>query len=312
MRVFFAIFFLFIFLLSSYTISNADTTSCLVCHGVMKGNIKANSGELISVYVDPDRYSQSVHGGVDCISCHKQFSTNPHEPKIFANIPKEIADLSSKLSHKAKVDPTALASCVECHVDVFNSWQNSIHGENIINKKSIDGATCIDCHGSPHYIVSKNNPESLANKKNTVRVCGECHKREDIMKKYGYGPHIVERYIESFHGKKYILGHPNAPSCTDCHEYHDVKKWDDPNSPVYGDNKLSTCGKCHKGATKKFVASITHKPVGKNNPIPYYFGKGLTILMLSVFTFITGHVVLEVFSEIRDRILRKKREEDHE
>lgn len=312
MRGFFAMFFLCLFMLFSYSISNADTFTCLACHGVMKGKIKANSGVLIDIHVDPERYSLSVHGGFDCISCHKQFSSNPHEPKNFANVSKEIADLSSKLSHKAKVDPTAIASCVECHVDTYNAWQNSIHGENIINKRSIDGASCIDCHGSPHYIVSKSNPDSLVNKKNIVRVCGECHQREDISNKYGYGQYILDRYIESFHGKKYIIGHPNAPSCADCHNYHDVKKWDDPNSPVYGDNRLSTCGRCHKGATKKFVASITHKPIGKDNPIPYYFGKGLTILLLSVFTFILGHVVLEAISEIRDKILRKKGEGEHE
>ena len=133
-----------------------------------------------------------------------------------------------------------------------------------------------------------------------------------MAKKYNFGTHILERYYESFHGKKYILGHQNAPVCTDCHSYHDVKQWEDPMSPVAWDNRTETCGKCHKGATKKFVTAITHKPIGKDNPIPYYFAKGLTVLLVSVFLFIVGHVILEAFAEIRDRVFRKKKEEHHE
>ena len=83
-------------------------------------------------------------------------------------------------------------------------------------------------------------------------------------------------------------------------------------SPVAWNNRTETCGKCHKGATKKFVTAITHKPIGRDNPIPYYFGKGLTVLLLSVFVFIVSHLIVEAFSEIRDRVFRKKKEEHHE
>jgi hypothetical protein len=81
---------------------------------------------------------------------------------------------------------------------------------------------------------------------------------------------------------------------------------------VAWDNRTLTCGKCHKGATKKFVTAITHKPVGRDNPIPYFFEKGLIVLLLSVFAFTVSHVILEAFSEIRDRVLRKRKEEHHE
>jgi len=277
----------------------------------MKGKVKTEGGALIDVNVDGERYSGSVHGGFDCLMCHKQFSTNPHEPASL-NIPKNVAALTGKISGKAKVDPVALAACVECHEESYKLWQDSIHGKNVIDKKQSDGALCIDCHGSPHYITPKNTAASMVNKKNIVKTCGGCHENESLAKKYNLGTHILDRYYESFHGKKYIIGHPNAPTCVNCHSYHNVRKWDDPKSPVAWDNRTETCGKCHKGATKKFVTAITHKPMGKDNPIPYWFEKGLIVLLLSVFIFITGHVILEALSEIRDRVFKKEKEGHHE
>lgn len=284
--------------------AGAETYNCLICHSAMTGKLKTANGNLIDVNVDSDRYGKSVHGGFDCVACHKQFGSNPHEPAK-VNIPSDIASLAGKISQKAKVDPVALAACIECHSDIYKSWIKSEHGKNIMDKKQNDGASCIDCHGSPHYIMPKNLITSNIHKKNIVKSCGECHQNEELVKKYDFGTHILDRYYASFHGKKYVIGHTNAPTCVDCHNSHDIRKWEDPMSPVAWDNRIVTCGKCHKGATNKFVSSVTHKPYGKDNPIPYYFEKILIILLLSVFAFITGHVFLEIYAEIRDRVLRK-------
>jgi hypothetical protein len=80
----------------------------------------------------------------------------------------------------------------------------------------------------------------------------------------------------------------------------------DPNSPVFGKNKIATCNKCHKGANEKFVPAITHQKPG---PIPHYTEKALIVLLLSTFAFIVIHVLLEAFSDIRDAIFRKRRDE---
>ncbi|MBI4691779.1 MAG: hypothetical protein HY754_16180 [Nitrospirae bacterium] len=306
MRRLFLIVLLWLPLLCFTCSASAETFTCLACHSAMKGKIRTEAGALINVNVDGEQYAASVHGGFDCLTCHKQLSTNPHEPAKTAGIPKNVASLAGKIPHKAKVDPIALAACVECHDAAYDALQQSVHGKNVIDKKQSDGALCIDCHGSPHYITPKNTAASMVGKKNIVKTCGECHENEELAKKYNFGTHILERYRESFHGKKYIIGHPNAPTCVNCHGYHDVRKWDDPKSPVAWDNRTETCGKCHKGATKKFVTAITHKHIGKDAPIPYWFEKGLIVLLLSVFAFITGHVILEAISEIRDRIFRKK------
>jgi hypothetical protein len=119
-RVLFAVF-VCISLLIFYYETGADTFTCLTCHGAMKGKIKTEKGVLIDVNVDGERYAQSVHGGFNCITCHKQFGSNPHESKKSGNVSHDVATLASKLSHKAKVDAVALASCSECHGDAYKS-----------------------------------------------------------------------------------------------------------------------------------------------------------------------------------------------
>jgi hypothetical protein len=98
------------------------------------------------------------------------------------------------------------------------------------------------------------------------------------------------------------LGQINAPSCANCHGAHDIKDVTDPTSPVFGQNKIATCGKCHSGATSKFVAAITHKPP---HPIAHFTEIALIILTVSVFIFICVHVLLSIFAEIRDRLFKK-------
>ena len=298
-------------LLSFAGSASAVTFTCLACHSAMKGKIRTEKNVLIDVNVDSDKYENSVHGGFDCIICHKQFQSNPHGPAKIGNVPQNISALAARLSPKAKVDPVALAACMECHGEVYKAWQESVHGKNILDKQQSDGPDCMDCHGSPHYITPQNTVSSMVNRKNVVNTCGECHENKHLAEKYDLGTSIIETYDESFHGKKYLLGDPNAPTCVSCHSSHAIKKWDDPASPVAWENRTVTCGKCHPGATRKFVAAITHKPFGKGNPIPYYFQKALIVLLLGVFAFIVVHVFLEVFSEIRDRVFRKK-EERHE
>ena len=112
----------------------------------------------------------------------------------------------------------------------------------------------------------------------------------------------MERYKESFHGRKLKVGHAGAPSCADCHGAHDIKSAKDPASPVSGSNKIKTCSKCHSGATEKFVAAITHKPP---HPIAHFTEIALIILTVSVFLFICIHVLLDIYADVRDRLFRK-------
>lgn len=289
----------------------AGTSSCLSCHGSMKGKVRTEKGNIIDLNIDAERFSNSVHGSLDCSLCHKSYKGNPHQPPA-KDAPKKITEIAGIISLKTKTDPVAYASCVDCHEKSDKAFIESVHWKNIAEKKQIDGPLCLDCHGSPHYIVPSKAKESSVNKWNIVQTCGRCHENEDVAKKYSFSTEIIKKYEESFHGKKYKLGHEGAPTCIDCHGSHSIKKWEDPASPVSWEKRTETCGRCHAGANKKFVTAITHKPTGKDNPIPYYAEKILIILTISVFAFVVGHVLLEVYSEIRDRVFRKKKEKSHD
>ena len=78
---------------------------------------------------------------------------------------------------------------------------------------------------------------------------------------------------------------------------------------VIESEKIKTCGKCHSGATHKFVAAITHKPP---HPIAHFTEITLIILTVSVFLFICIHVLLDIYADVRDRLFRKGKGGSHE
>lgn len=289
--------------------AGADSEMCLSCHSTMTDPVTLPSGIETSIEVNTEKFKASVHGEfLQCSDCHKQIEEYPHvlSPKT---IPGNLAPLVKKLSHKAKIDPVAASACSECHGDVFTEVLSSVHGQNIVEKKKSDGALCRDCHGSPHYIVKSDNPESHVNQFMVVETCGHCHGNEELMREYGIESDIMGTYKESFHGRKHHLGHTKAPTCVSCHGAHNVKADTDPASPVYGDNRIETCGKCHKGANSRFISGVSHKPAG---PIPHYAEKGLILLTLGTFAFIVSHVLLDAFADARDAIFRRRRKDEHE
>ena len=290
--------FLFTLLLVPSAHAAADAAACLGCHGSMEGAAK----------VDQEKFSKSVHGGMnDCTMCHLALKGSQHQGLSSARPDKTVLDLAAAISPKAKSNAVAQAACVNCHSDTYAAYKTSIHGRNVIGKKSSDGPVCTDCHGSPHYIQPKTSRESAVNHFNIVESCGKCHEEKFMSEKYGFSTHVMQRYKESFHGRKLKVGHKNAPSCAGCHGAHDVKSQKDPFSPVNAANKIKTCDKCHKGATEKFVAAITHKPM---HPIAHWTEIGLIVLTVSTFMFICIHVLLDIFADIRERLFRKK--DDHE
>jgi hypothetical protein len=300
------VFALLLLLAFSYPVFAADHSGCLICHNSMAGKVVTN-GKEIELKVDAKGFQKSVHGIFSCNECHEQFGHDPHSSPT-GNVTPAVATLSQKISPKAHIDPVAQASCSKCHDEIYNEVLGSVHGENIVEKGETDGALCLDCHGSPHYITSSSDEDSPANQWSVVETCGNCHGNQELSEKYGIEGNVMKTYMESFHGRKYILGHRRAPTCTHCHGYHAINSRDNPESPVVGTNKIQTCGGCHAGANEKFVSAITHQEAG---PIPHYAEKTLIVLTLAVFAFISLHVFLEIYSEIRDYFFRRK-EEDHE
>jgi hypothetical protein len=293
----------------------ADNLSCLICHESLKGTYVTGKGVESSLHVNGDKFASSVHGDLECTHCHLRYEDNPHSS------PEEIADpelnhIAEAIAKKSPIDPVAQAACSQCHPDIYEEVKQSVHGANIFEKKEVDGALCLDCHGSPHEIVHaagaghdlEASPVAYGR---IVETCGRCHEKKSVSLKYGFSTKIIERYDESFHGKKYHLGGSNLPVCTTCHGAHNIRAQNDPAAMVYGASKIELCGQCHAGANAKFVAAITHKPIGKDNPIPYYAEKGLILLTFLVISGCAIHIVLDIFSLIRQaaQVRRRRRNE---
>ena len=270
-----------------------DAATCLSCHGSMEGAVNVNQ----------DRYSKSVHGSFDCVMCHMTPKGDQHAGLTGTAPDRTVKELAAALGPKGLKDAVAQAACVNCHPGEYDAYKASIHGRNIIAKKSSDGPVCTSCHGTPHYIEARPSKASKVYLYNIVETCGACHEEKHLIEKYHFSPLVMERYKESFHGRKLKLGHTGAPSCASCHGAHDVMSTKDPASPVGSvENKKKTCSKCHPGATDKFVAAITHQPL---HPIAHWAEIILILLTVSVFVFIIVHVLLDIFADIRDRLFRK-------
>lgn len=287
---------LFLFLFTAVLIPAAgaapDAATCLGCHGSMEGSVNVNQ----------EKYSKSVHGSFDCVTCHMALKGGQHQG-LSGKADKATQELALLVSSKSKIDPVAQAACVQCHGEIYQTYKTSVHGVNVMKKKSSDGPVCTSCHGSPHYIVPKSDKGSAVNHFNVVQTCGKCHEEKMMSEKYGFSEKVMERYKESFHGRKLKVGHSGAPSCASCHGSHQIVSAKNAASPVAGENKKKTCSKCHSGATDKFVAAITHKPL---HPIAHFTELALIVLTMSVFIFICVHVLLDIYADVRERLFRKK------
>ena len=318
----FVLFWSFLFV--SVGDSVADNLSCLICHGELKGTYVTQEGVTTGLHVDGEKYSASVHGDLECTFCHLNYQDNPHA-ETDGEVDEPIAQIARAISHKSPVDPVAQAACTQCHEEIYLEVRESVHGKNIFEKGESDAALCVDCHGSPHEIVPLSqgvvsghsgghgaDGGSTVAYDRIVNTCGKCHEKKSVSLKYGFSTKIIERYNESFHGKKYHLGGKNLPVCTTCHGAHDIRSHKDPAAMLYGENKITLCGECHAGANAKFVAAITHKPLGKDNPIPFYAEKALILLTFTVISGCALHILLDIFALIRATVTTRRRVSSHE
>jgi cytochrome b subunit of formate dehydrogenase/nitrate/TMAO reductase-like tetraheme cytochrome c subunit len=209
---------------------------CLACHSDSSLTTEVN-GKSVSLYVDPDKFSHSMHGSMfTCVDCHTDVKTSPHE-----NTPAKV-------------------SCATCHADEQAAWERSFHAKS--RQSGGMGATCTDCHGSPHELLSSSDPKSRTNHANIPATCGSCHNQKFIKEVMG-GAQPFAAYEESVHGRAVANGVEKAAVCTDCHSAHDILPPSDPKSPIFKFNVPETCGKCHNAVEKEFMQSIHGQAIAR-------------------------------------------------
>ncbi len=197
-----------------------------------------------------DRFAeltQGVHGEVffsedgtgkplNCRDCHR----DPAHRML------PVKDLKSPVRGRNQVDV-----CTECHEGPSEEYRVSGHGFGVFRSGLINSAVCADCHGA-HAIFSAADERSSVHKANVAETCAKCHL------------FISQRLAESVHGRGSGLGkeaHKPAPggvvrmrpTCTDCHEGHDLP---DPKAALTRLGEPDRCGSCHVDLNQAYGMSM--------------------------------------------------------
>jgi hypothetical protein len=126
--------------------SGQTSEDCLMCHSDREATGE-KGGQPISVFVDPQGYSKSVHGELACIDCH--------------------SDLEGvELPHAEDLQPVV---CAICHDDVAAELASGPHGRLPADPRS-PSAMCVRCHGT-HAMLPARGPASATT---PARVTAQC------------------------------------------------------------------------------------------------------------------------------------------
>jgi len=202
-------------------------SDCLACHGDKTMTDAAGH----SIAVDGQTFSASIHGSLQCTSCHADIKGYPHP------------------------DHVAPVECKTCHADEATALTGSVHTSH----------ACTSCHGNAHAIFPKDDPRSAVYALNIPKTCGNCHGNPALAKKYGL-PNVYSMYVDSIHGfalsKEGLLV---AANCQSCHGSHHILSHTNPQSATYKTNIPNTCGKCHASIEANYEHGVHGKAVARGD-----------------------------------------------
>ena len=200
-----------------------DNEDCLSCHEDPDLTGERN-GQEVSFHLDPEIFSSSIHGEMECIDCHSS-----------------LAD--AELPHEDEVEDV---NCGDCHDDISEIYLSSMHGKLVEQGEEL-APQCWDCH-SKHDIRPLSDPQAPTTKFNIPRMCATCHKEGTaVTRKYDIpADSVFAHYSQSIHGEGlFRQGLTVTAVCTDCHTAHNVLPHTDAASSIHRDNIAATCQTCH-------------------------------------------------------------------
>jgi len=268
---------------------SADDATCLACHGQKTAPRKSGKGPKAPPFVDASVFSDSVHAGNGCASCHSDVDLASHPGKPVGPVvcatchDKPSATYEASVHGKARqAGNTGAAQCTDCHgvhniikanaplspvnrdnlgktcgqchPDVVEAVRGSIHGQAMAAGVR-EAPSCIDCH-SDHQIESLKGANAT---KVSAQVCSRCHASARMNAKFDLPNNRVSTFMDSYHGMAAKMGSTTAANCASCHGFHSILPASDPKSSVNKANLLATCQKCHPNASEKFAQGTVHE-----------------------------------------------------
>lgn len=219
-----------------------DTKTCIECHGE-KDATGTVFGVEKSVYIDLERFNQSTHRDLECVSCHADIQETPHDEDL------------------KRVD------CSICHEEEFKIYSTSVHGAAVLQRNDQLAPTCASCHGS-HSILPPSNPQSSLYVFNIPATCGSCHKEGSPMTTTHPidEKNVISNYSMSIHGEGlFKRGLTVTAVCTSCHGTHNILPHQNPDSTINIANVAKTCEKCH-AQIEQVHEKIVEGRLWKQNP----------------------------------------------
>ncbi len=205
------------------TLFAASNKDCQMCHSDPELTT-TRRGRTISLYVDEQKFNQSVHSKLQCVRCHADADVEdfPHAERL------------------QKVD------CAKCHRDADDAFYKGVHG--IALKRGAPYApTCSECHGE-HDILHRSEVKSRTYKMNIPVLCGKCHREGAPVARVYNIPEkdILSNYSQSIHGEGlFKRGLIVTATCNDCHGNHLVLPHTHTRSTISIRNIAQTCMQCH-------------------------------------------------------------------
>ena len=207
--------------------------TCLGCHGTE--GFSGPDGRVL--FTDAEAFHVSVHGSLTCRTCHKEITSVPHTEKV----------------KRPDID-----TCPACHKEQVSAYRDSIHGR--ASSQGIkEAASCADCHGNIHAMLSYADAKSAAHWANLAVTCARCHANIELTQRFGI-PVVrpVGTYLESAHARAVAAGKA-AAVCSDCHGAHNILPGTDPRSSICRASVSETCGKCHPAVFTAYRESVHGK-----------------------------------------------------
>ncbi len=214
---------------------------CLMCHADPEFVGSFQDGELISLYVDSEKYEHSIHGpaGLNCAACHVNLASYPHhdnqqictachpEQGEGAGTRTEYTPLHAELpfADRREMVLSINESCRSCHAHEFEVAVDCAH-VRVLEGGNRDAPVCVDCHGGHEIVRLSSRPRD-----EVALMCGACHKA------------VYSTYRTSVHGAALEAeSNPDVPTCVECHGVHSVRG---PRDSPYRNESIAICGECH-------------------------------------------------------------------
>ncbi|MEI6899199.1 MAG: hypothetical protein WCL00_04925, partial [Bacteroidota bacterium] len=162
-------------------------------------------------------YNSSVHQSLKCTACHVIATGKPDD--------RSVAGKTACIVTYKPMD------CSSCHSTMTKEHKVSVHNSERLP------VPCSKCHANIHTITSIKN-----NKVAAAKLCIQCHQKEST-------------YFKSIHYTALAKGNNDAPTCTDCHGLHAIKKIHDAaQSRII---HTQACMKCHAAGEKMARNKVT-------------------------------------------------------